>query len=113
MQVPGCPVSVDQLLELTELLGFGEGLDHDLQEGLGGVPVLGSCGVNSVTVRACARLSRSSALSISPHALSDGAVPAIRVLRQRRVEEVDEVDVEVDGQTVTGGERRDGGSGAA
>jgi hypothetical protein len=70
------------------------------------------CGLNSVTVSARRRLSRSSVLSISLHAFSDGGT-AIGVLGQRRVEEVDEVDVEVDGQTVTGSKRREGGSGAA
>jgi len=107
-------VSVDYLLELTALLGFAEDLDQDLQEALGGVPVLGSVvrvelGYRERTHTPIAR-QRAQYLAVCPQRWGGAA---IRVLRQRRVEEVDEVDVEVDGQTVTGGERSEGGSGAA
>lgn len=110
----GPSVSLDQLLELTALLGFAEDLYQDLQEPLGGIPVRGSV----VRVELGYR-ERGGTFIAEQRAQYLAACPqrwggaAIRVLRQRRVEEVDQVDVEVDGQTVTGGERRESGSSAA
>ena len=69
-------------------------------------------GLNSVTVSARTRVGEQLAqrLAACRQRWRDAA---IRVLGQRRVEKVDEVDVEVDGQAVTGGKRSERGSRAA